>query len=124
MAFGKSNRVASKASQPRARDSHAPVTGCGAATARPYARLSVSGCHTTPGFWGGKGSFQDSPLDSAGTVLVLRLAVPAGCSKLDRVQLLGCAGTRSNPSMNESWSKSLCYNTHPGTFSGPKKPLG
>lgn len=81
-----------------------------------------SGCRVAPGFWGGKGSFQESPLALAGTALALGLAAPLGCSELGWRQPLGCTGARSNPGMNESWNKSLRYNTQPGTFSGPKKP--
>lgn len=83
-----------------------------------------SGCCVTLGFWGGKGSFQESPLASVGIALALHLAVPLGCSELGWPQPLGCAGARSDPSTNGSWNKSFCCNTQPGTFSGPKKPLG
>lgn len=64
MAFSKSNRMARKASQPRAKGSHAPAGRC----PRPYARFSVL---ESSGFGGGKSRFQDSPLASRVSVMEL-----------------------------------------------------
>lgn len=64
MAFSKSNSMARKASQPRAKGSHALAGQC----PRPYACLFML---EAPGFWGGKSLFQDSPLALGVSVIEL-----------------------------------------------------